>query len=142
MSPNLDKQLCDKYPKIFIERNMPMSKSAMAYGFPDDGWYYLIDMLCFSIQSYIDDPYVTPPISQVVAIQVKEKWGGLKFYIKGGDSNIRNMIQMSENMSFRICEICGTSSTKRDIQTIPYIRQGIKTTCHECRNVEYVKNNL
>lgn len=50
---------------------------------------------------------VRQPISQVVAVQVKEKFGGLRFYYNGGDEYIDGLAQMAEMMSERVCEDCG-----------------------------------
>lgn len=44
---------------------------------------------------------------QVVAVQIKEKFGGLRFYVHGADSTIHNYITMAESMSYRMCEVCG-----------------------------------
>ena len=53
------------------------------------------------------EPRAIPePIEQVVAIQVKEKFGGLRFYYNGGDEYIRGLTTMAEEMSYRICEVC------------------------------------
>jgi len=46
-------------------------------------------------------------VRQVVASQVKEKFGGLRFYYDGGDDCIRGMASMAESMSYRTCEECG-----------------------------------
>lgn len=51
---------------------------------------------------------VAEEITQVVAAQIKEKFGGLRFYIDGGDDYIHGAITMAENLSYRICEECGT----------------------------------
>jgi hypothetical protein len=45
---------------------------------------------------------------QVVAVQVKEKFGELRFYYDGGDSTIDGMVQMAEAMSYVTCEECGS----------------------------------
>lgn len=116
-----------------------------------DGWYNIIDILCSRIQGHInwveeqiewtkkwndrvnDPDYIwtafvpreekTIPesVEQVVAIQVKEKFGGLRFYYNGGDDYIRGVVDMAEEMSYRICEECGSpgKSTKSGwIQTL------------------------
>ena len=58
--------------------------------------------------------------------QVKEKFGGLRFYIDGGDDEIYGMIGLAESLSYRTCEFCGT--TKDVGQT-----QGwIITCCKAC----------
>lgn len=50
---------------------------------------------------------VTEKIPQVVAEQVKEKFGGLRFYYRGGDEYINGMSTMAESMSYVTCEECG-----------------------------------
>ena len=108
MTPELDKQLCEKYPLIFADRNANMSQTAMCWGFEcADGWYNIIDTLCKAIQNHIDQCNV----SQVVAVQVKEKFGGLRFYYDGGDDYIEGLVQMAEMISERTCEVCGNKST-------------------------------
>jgi hypothetical protein len=44
---------------------------------------------------------------QIVARQVKEKLGSLRFYCDGGDSFCRGVISLAETMSCSICEECG-----------------------------------
>jgi hypothetical protein len=116
MKEELDKQLCEKYPKIFVNRNGDMKETCMYWGFScGDGWYDLIDTLCWDIQSYIDNnSSETRVIPQVVAEQVKEKFGTLRFYTSGGDRLIDGMIWFAESMSGRICEQCGKPAKLRN----------------------------
>lgn len=128
MKNELDKKLCEKYPKIFADRNSPMTETAMCWGFDcGDGWYNIIDQLCNNIQSHIDwrqknrewsikwnneNPAKARPVEdlvpQVVATQVKEKFGTLRFYYNGGDDTIFGMVSMAESMSAVTCEVCGS----------------------------------
>jgi hypothetical protein len=105
MKKELDELLCKRYPLIFAERNLPMKETAMCWGFTcGDGWFDLIDTLCERLQSWTDHNKAP----QVVAVQVKEKWGELCFYPSGGASEEQwGMINMAEAMSARICEQCG-----------------------------------
>lgn len=119
-----------------------------------DGWYDLLDTMCQLIQNHIDqshkrlesditwnnrvdDPNVewtafvprekrklTVPIPQVVAIQVKEKYGTLRFYYNGGDDYIDGVIDLAEYMSSKICEVCGSPGS---LNEGPWY----KTTCVE-----------
>ena len=67
---------------------------------------------------------------QIVATQVKEKFGGLRFYVVGASDKQWTMIELTENLSYHICETCG--STKDVGQT-----QGwIYTLCKECVDKE------
>jgi hypothetical protein len=44
---------------------------------------------------------------QVIATQVKEKFGTLRFYYDGGDEYVRAIENMADSMSARTCEVCG-----------------------------------
>lgn len=52
-------------------------------------------------------------IEQVVATQIKEKFGTLRFYYQGGDEYIRGLEAMAESMTARICEECGSPGKSR-----------------------------
>jgi hypothetical protein len=55
MHPDKDKLLCEKYPKLFSERYLPMTQTCMYWGFEHgDGWFNIIDALCANIQHHID----------------------------------------------------------------------------------------
>ena len=134
MKEELDKKLCEKYPKIFKNRNGSMQETCMCWGFShDDGWYDIIDSLCASIQNHINNKrYQFREMSQedfdeehqVVAAQVKEKFGGLRFYVDGGDDWVYGAISMAESISYRTCEVCGAPGKTRGTGWI-------RTTCDE-----------
>ena len=126
MKDELDKKLCEKYPKIFAERNGDMRTTAMCWGFEhSDGWYNIIDLLCNNIQRYLDWKNKTEEVvPQVVAEQVKEKFGTLRFYYRGGDDYTRGLVSMAESMSGVTCEVCGGSGKQRG-------GGWIKTLCDE-----------
>lgn len=48
---------------------------------------------------------------QLVATQIKEKFGTLRFYYSGGDSVTRGIVAMTEHMSSHICSVCGNKGT-------------------------------
>lgn len=51
---------------------------------------------------------------EVVATQVKEKFGTLRFYVNGSDEYVDGAISMAEHMSAKTCEICGQSGKIRN----------------------------
>lgn len=59
------------------------------------------------------DKEVTPYVAHVVAQQVKEKFGGLRFYYHGGDDEVSGMVRMAESWAARTCETCGERGTLR-----------------------------
>ena len=123
MKAELQKKLFDKYPKIFVQKDLPMIQTCMCWGIDcGDGWYWLIDQLCGQLQWDIDKNGEL----QLKASQVKEKFGSLRFYIDGGSIKQFSMITLAETMSSSICELCG--STKN----IGHTQGWIFTWCKEC----------
>jgi hypothetical protein len=61
------------------------------------------------LNDIIQDDFRTVPdaVQQVVVLQVKEKFGTLRFYYSGGDDYIRGLTSMAESMSGVTCETCG-----------------------------------
>jgi len=115
MKKELDEQLCQKYPLIFANRHQPMNETAMCWGFDcGDGWFNILDQLCLNIQYYIEwKNKKETVVEQVVADQVKEKFGTLRFYYSGGDEHIAGMVAMAESMSGVTCEDCGKPGRSR-----------------------------
>lgn len=133
MRSELDKKLVEKYPKIFKDRHGSPMETLMCFGFEHgDGWYNIIDALCANIQHTIDWSHtnnkwdlkwneenpdnqrpVREIIPQVVAIQVKEKFGSLRFYTNGVTDEISGIIRMAESMSALTCEECGAPGRRR-----------------------------
>ena len=109
MKQELDKLLCEKYPKIMVNRNKDMKETTMCWGFEcGDGWFNILDQLMGNIQHHIDWRNKKEEfVAQVTLDQVKEKFGTLRFYYTGGDEHISGMVRMAESMSGVICEECG-----------------------------------
>lgn len=61
------------------------------------------------------------------AAQVKEKFGGLRFYMEGSTDEIDKIIRKAESKCWETCEICGT---EEDVA----LRTGgwMRTLCLEC----------
>jgi hypothetical protein len=115
MKQELDKLLCEKYPKMMVNRNKDMKETCMCWGFEcGDGWYNILNQLMGNIQHHIDwknrNGEVVP---QVTLDQVKEKFGTLRFYYSGGDDIIDGMVRMAESMSGVTCEGCGNVGERR-----------------------------
>jgi len=93
-----------------------------------DGWYMLLDNLMGSIESHLN-PENSWPRKERVPLQIdqiKEKFGGLRFYYSGGTDRVTGMVDFAERLSYCICEHCG--STKNVRQT----KGWIKTLCEDC----------
>lgn len=111
MKKELDEKLCADYPELFKDRHANMHRTAMCWGFEcDDGWYGIIDQLCKDITKWCKE-YAKIPVP--VVMQVKEKFGGLCFYISRGDDEIYRLIHAAENQLLKTCEVCGNPGKPR-----------------------------
>lgn len=54
------------------------------------------------------------PRHSVYASQVKEKLGGLRFYLSMGSDEMYDLCHEAENKSYEICETCGEPGVLRD----------------------------
>ena len=61
-------------------------------------------------------------VEQVVATQIKEKFGTLRFYYNGGDEFIRGLDSMAASMTSRTCEECGSPGTSRSTKKQRWVR--------------------
>jgi hypothetical protein len=104
-----EKRMEAKYPKMFSK---PYGGFAVGAG-----WWPIIESLCANIQSHTDwwnkNRETRPVVEQVVVEQIKEKFGGLRFYYQGGDDTIQGMVRMAESWADAVCEDCGTPATKK-----------------------------
>ena len=147
MNIELQKKLYESYPRIFVDADKSVNESCMAWGIEcGDGWYNIIDTLCQSMShcyttsirieaadSHIanDEPFFTINPPTVIATQVKEKFGTLRFYYSlkydakleeldrtGKYPDIKSikdryyhyidgMVHFAEMLSARTCEITG-----------------------------------
>jgi hypothetical protein len=121
------KSMETKYPKMFSQ---PYGGFAV-----DKGWWPILQALCANIQHHIDwwnkNHEKHPIVEQVVVEQIKEKFGGLRFYYTGGDEKIQGMVRMAEAWADRSCEECGAPGRTRE-------GGWIKTLCdhHEAERQE------
>lgn len=134
MNKKLDNYLCRTYPKIFAERKLSPRVSCMGRGFEcGDGWFPIINQLCYQIQQRIDwdaqyPPKDRDPLSQVVFLQVKEKFGALRIYHKGGDEYVNGLITMTKMLSYYICEVCGVGGPV----LVGHTKGWIQSICEKC----------
>lgn len=115
-----------------------------------EGWWPIIEALCARIDSYTkwknntrqallkSNPYnhkIPDKIAQVVVTQIKEKFGGLRFYYEGGDEYIDGVVDMAELWASRTCEECGKPGQSRS-------GGWIRTLCdeHEAERQAHMKN--
>ena len=144
------KYLLDKF-KFFGYEEWKDDKKALHYTLMPfglevlDGWFELIKQLCLHIENVFHNArenakYQDPPTPYIGnehfrVIQVKEKYGSLRFYDTGAPGRegerIDGAISLATQMSHHICEVCGNKG-----QTYRAYMWYL-TRCEECFKKEY-----
>ena len=112
-------QIIDECPIIYRD---------FALGVPEcyKGWLPLIHDLSVNIEAIVAK-LDCPEEERPSVLQIKEKFGGLRFYLSNGTEEISNLIDKAEQKAWNICEICGSEDN---------VKTGgsgwIKTLCDGC----------
>lgn len=114
MKPELDAELCSKFPNLYADRNGSPLDTLMCDGFRvNDGWFPLIRDLSEKLEAAILKlPEAERP--KYRAMQVKQKFGPLRFYMTKSTDEMRADIQDAEFASLTICELCGALGERRE----------------------------
>ena len=102
MKTELDQQLVSKYPNLFTQYG---GNTWLTFGIEcGDGWYSLIDTLCGAIQGEVNwVNRLWPELNfSCSAVQVKEKYGCLRFYYEffyTSDLSTDQMIKLEVSMN-------------------------------------------
>jgi hypothetical protein len=88
--------------------------TAMARSFAhDDGWFDILWRLCEDLQPMVAELEQATG-RQFEVLQVKETFGGLRFYVNHTNDAIRQRIGAAAGESFRTCDVCGQPGKRRE----------------------------
>ena len=134
MSPEKTKALFDEFPELYRGKELSMGENLMCFGFQcDNGWFNIIHALSTVIALHAKW-HQCGELTYPIAIQVKEKFGGLRFGYRSVDIDaVDGAVDMAEQMSFRTCEMCGAPGQMH------HRNNWLKTLCPSCANKnEYI----
>lgn len=127
MSPDNTTLLFQSFPRLYRGKDKPATESLMSFGFTcDDGWFSLIRDLSQTIED-IARAEGRDPESEAwpEALQVKEKLGRLRMYIRNGSDSMYRAIADAGDLSGQVCEICSAPAiTTAASPTLP-----LRTLC-------------
>lgn len=110
MRQELAENIYQRCPIIYRGRNLGPNNNLMCFGFEcGSGWYDLILTLSVQIENLTEklrDEGVELDYLPMVT-QVKEKYGGLRFYLTVSTKKMDELISKAEADSLHICEECG-----------------------------------
>jgi len=123
MRKELEQKLVERWPKWF-NTGSDFRYTGMTLGFRhDDGWFDILWRLCEDLEPLVNE-FEKAGGGQFEILQVKEKFGGLRFYVKDANDDICLRIETARLESFRSCEVCGKPGARRE-------GDWIKTLCDE-----------
>jgi hypothetical protein len=106
MSPNKEKAIFERWPQWFRSA-ADIRRSGMSDGFRcGDGWYGILYQLCESLEPLVANLEDAGRCFEIV--QVKAKFGGLRFYVENGSEEIQSVIASAAELSRRTCLNCGS----------------------------------
>jgi len=134
MNKEFQEKLYNDFPSLYQQKDLTIQQSCMAWGCDcNDGWNDLIYKLSEDLTKISD---------KIQATQVKEKFGGLRFYWVAEDMTdeqyemVHKLVENAEEKSYQICEECG--STADVTQTEGWI----VTLCPKCLKEYYKKRGI
>jgi hypothetical protein len=127
MRKELEQKLVERWPRWF-NTGGDIRQTSMARGFEhEDGWFDILWRLCEDLEPRVAE-FEAAGGPKFEVTQVKEKFGGLRFYVNHKSDAIDQRIEAATEEASRTCEVCGQPGK---------MRQGrcIKTLCdeHEAR---------
>lgn len=123
MRKELEQELVERWP--WFDVNGDIHHTLMPFGFAHgDGWFAIVWRLCELLEPLVAElERETGRPFQVV--QVKEKFGGLCFYVNHCNAAIDKAIDVAEQESLHTCEACGLPGSSRG-------EDWIRTLCDAC----------
>jgi hypothetical protein len=113
MRKELEQRIVERWPTWF-RVDGDVRETLMPFGFEHgDGWFDLLWRLCERLEPVASAAEEETGQSFQV-LQVKEKFGGLRFNTNFSDVTIAVLIGDAESESTQTCEACGKPGTRRD----------------------------
>jgi hypothetical protein len=128
----LEQKLIGRWPSWFNVSGDPR-QTRMADGFVHgDGWFDIVWRLCEDLEPLVAEAErMTGRKFEV--LQVKQKLGGLRFYVNQRIDEIQKRIEIAETESVRTCEACAQPGSRREMNWI-------RTLCDEHANTGGAEN--
>lgn len=125
--------LVTKYPLLYADRHASMRTTCMCWGFECGlGWYNIISELSAKLEVEIQKWIAEHPGNEQEhprASQVKEKFGGMRYYLTHGTDRMHELVSEAEALTETTCENCGAPGECND-------SGWITCRCESCREAE------
>jgi len=129
MKKSLENQILLRCPTIYRDSHLGPKENLMCFGFEcGDGWFQIIYDLSVAIEEQAEKLKADGvPMEQLPSVcQVKEKFGGLRYYVNNLFGDIDKLIDAAEVQSQQTCDVCGGPAQCQ------YVNDWLRTICNTC----------
>lgn len=114
MHKKLEQKLVDRWPTWF-DIHGDIRRTLMPWGFcHGNGWFDILWRLGEDLEPLVNE-FEKETGHRFEVVQVKEKFGGLRFYVREGNNAIRQRIGAAALESLETCEVCGKPGQRRGV---------------------------
>ena len=118
-------KIMEDFPKLYAQKDLPMTHTCMCWGLEiGAGWLPIVRRLSEKLEAMIESGE-TPTLQ---CVQVKEKFGGLRFYTNISNDKVSELISEAYREASVTCEMCGKPG-----------KEGgdgyIQTLCEKCHKI-------
>lgn len=118
-------RMMQEYPLLYEDMYGDPRQTIMAFGIDvGPGWFGIIEDLSSKLEPVLRKIRAERG-DYPKALQVKEKFGGLRFYMTWETKEIDDLIDEAEEKSYKTCEDCGAPGETRP-------GGWIRTLCDDC----------
>lgn len=136
MKAELQDQLYQKHPRLYRRAVNPVYGAFGGFEC-GDGWFDLITDLSQKIEAILEKKYAEKAFEEdfaIEAVQVKEKYGTLRFYLSFTTDEIDDIIDQYEDLSAITCEECGSPGS------LDTTLKWVLTLCDSCKRKRHSPN--
>ena len=114
MKQELEEKIFAAGPRLFRQKDLSCMETCMCWGIDcGDGWFALL-LEVTRILEWHNSNLVRDGKPPVEAAQVKEKYGGLRFYLDNEDDFANGVIRLAELIAEKTCDVCGAPGIIRE----------------------------
>lgn len=113
MKKEFDEKLVKDFSYLFKDRYGSIMESCLPWGIEcGDGWFNII----YNLSKEIEEERLKLPKEEqknIYIVQIKEKYGTLRYYLTSETQEMSNLISEAEDKSLITCEQCGNKGQLR-----------------------------
>lgn len=126
MRKDLQDKLYADFPELFCKLD--------SFWIPD-GWHDLIYNLSAEINNIRNSLFIVDNYVEYHVIQIKSKFGGLRYYMSNSTKEMNDLISIAEGKSYDLCGACGNHRGPRKPNESVWKEYNLCETCRIVKDI-------